>query len=447
MMTSMSRRRVLLLCGHFAGQSSGELVRIQSSVTAAAAAESREDTARTTKANSTREDEEFEAYVRRGEERALSLPNRGPLEFEKDGRLAKHIVQAYENFGFYVFQGAIGPEELSDLRKEYEEIIDKAPVLQEGDSGSGDKRTGLDRHGATDLETQLISDGTVGGPIFIFGPPLGDPNGGTNHMNGRHPVKMRELEPAAGAPERVPMTLLAPMAYMDSALRLYGHPGLLRVAEAIHGEDFTGFRDVIWVKQPGLGPAVSWHQDGTTHPFDQQHNHGFNFMAQLYGSDGRNGLWVLPGTQLPLPQEQWTMPAGRADIKAMVRENGGSDRLEGAVPMVTEPGDVVVCNRQCVHGSFPNASEKLRVSIVFGFHPKRQVLGARGEGRKEPYDEARIARRARVIALGIEARKQQYPTEEPYAYKPAQGLEVSWDDQGQRDEIRKKYNEKSDLGI
>ena len=33
-------------------------------------------------------------------------------------------------------------------------------------------------------------------------------------------------------------------------------------------------------------------------------------------------------------------------VKAMVRENGGSDRLEGAVPMVTEPGDVVVCNRR-----------------------------------------------------------------------------------------------------
>jgi hypothetical protein len=45
--------------------------------------------------------------------------------------------------------------------------------------------------------------------------------------------------------------------------------------------------------------AVSWHQDGTTHwesdDFDQD-IHGFNFMAQVYGSTAVNGVWVLPGS-------------------------------------------------------------------------------------------------------------------------------------------------------
>ena len=40
-------------------------------------------------------------------------------------------------------------------------------------------------------------------------------------------------------------------------------------------------------------------------------------------------------------------------IKKLVAESG-SERLEGAVPIVCNPGDAVICNRQLLHGSFPN---------------------------------------------------------------------------------------------
>ena len=49
---------------------------------------------------------------------------------------------------------------------------------------------------------------------------------------------------------------------MDSGLRLYGHPDLLAVAASINGDDFVPYNDAIFVKQPGLGGSVSWHQDG-----------------------------------------------------------------------------------------------------------------------------------------------------------------------------------------
>ena len=111
---------------------------------------------------------------------------------------------------------------------------------------------------------------------------------------------------------------------MESCLRLYGHPELLAVTEAVNGPDFTPFNDGAFIKDPGLGSAVAWHQDGTRlweHPAWNQETHGFNFMAQLDATDGGNALWVVPGTHR----------LGKLDIAAVVERNGGAERLHDAV--------------------------------------------------------------------------------------------------------------------
>ena len=59
---------------------------------------------------------------------------------------------------------------------------------------------------------------------------------------------------------------------------------MLRIAEAINGEDFVPFNEAIWVKHPRLGGSVAWHQDGFTHwdsPELDGDTHGFNFMASF----------------------------------------------------------------------------------------------------------------------------------------------------------------------
>ena len=60
---------------------------------------------------------------------------------------------------------------------------------------------------------------------------------------------------------------------------------------------------------------------------------------------------------------------GKIDIKKLVSETG-SERLEDAVPIVCNPGDVVICNRQILHGSFPNCGFEPRVTVNFGFHKR-----------------------------------------------------------------------------
>mgnify|MGYP002632229149 CR=1 FL=1 len=347
--------------------------------------------------------EQLHDYLADGATRALLLDNRGPIRFDKDGSLHADIVQAYSRTGFYVFTQVLDAAELVDLRDELEQVLARAPYT---------KKARTDRHG----QPAIGADLTI--PPFHLVKPLADPVGGTKHNGGRHQVPMVAPDAAADAPDYVVQVIFGTLHIMDSCLRLYGHPQLLKVAEQINGADFTPFNEAIFVKQPGLGASVAWHQDGTTHwdkPDFDEGTHGFNFMAQLYKSTAANGVWVVPGTHRQ----------GKVDIAELLSE-AGSEQIPGAVPLICEPGDTVICNRQLVHGSFANTSSERRASVGFGFHRRRSIIGARAKllnGEVVHYDEARVNERSRMIAIGIDARQQKYPEETPFKYQPLVGLE------------------------
>ena len=350
--------------------------------------------------------EAMTAYLCDGERRAMELGNRGPISFNADGSLRQNILDAYWRCGFYVFTEVLGADELQDLEDDVADMWSRVPASK-GDA--------LDRDGRPALGADCEA------PTVQWARPLSDPLGGTGKANGRHPAKMIEPVAPADAPEHVVQLILGSMQFSDACLRIYGHPDLLAVAAAVNGADFTPFNEAVWKKEPGLGPSVAWHQDGTTH-WDNadldQGTHGFNFMAQVYGSTAANGVWVVPGSH----------KQGKVDIASMVAE-AGSDRLPDAVPMVCDPGDVIMCNRQAVHGSFANTSDDIRVTINFGFHRRVSVLGVEGGGihnERVAYDDARIRERSRLIGLAIDARKQRFPEEEPYVYQPFVGFEENY---------------------
>ena len=86
----------------------------------------------------------------------------------------------------------------------------------------------------------------------------------------------------------------------------------------------------------------------------------------------------------------------------------------------------MICNRQAIHGSFANTCEDVRVTINFGFHRRKSVLGVVSGGVHNAvavYDEQRIRERSRVIMYAISARQQRFPDEKPYQYKPFAGQE------------------------
>ena len=337
-------------------------------------------------------------YREEGPRRALELDNRGPARFGPDGRLLPEIVESYIHHGFYIFEGVVSEEERADIERDVAHILDRAPMAPDSK---------LDCHGNPALGADCE------GATFRLVRPLSDPFGGTNKNHGRHQIKMAEPKAPAGAPEWVVQVLLGPLQYSEACLRYYAHPTLLAIAVSINGEDFAPFNESIWVKHPRLGGSVSWHQDGWTHwesPDLDWGTHGSNTMMQLYGCDAGNGLWVVPGSHR----------IGKIDITSMCDESG-SDRLPDAVPLVCAPGDVVVASRQAVHGSFANTSDNMRVTINAGFHRRASVLGVTGGGVHNPvslYDEEYIHHRSRLIAYGIDARRQRFSEETPFEYKP-----------------------------
>ncbi len=360
-------------------------------------------------------------YIREGERKARELDNRGPIKFNSDGSLDNRILDAYSRYSFYVFEDVVTDEELNDLQTELEHMLERAPYTRDAL---------VDARGRPALGSDFTH------PVFNFAKPLSDPVGGTSKNKGRHHVKMTEPEPPADAPEYVLYTISAPLQLMDSCLRLYGHPQLLSVAEQINGLDFAPFGEAIFIKQPGLGASVAWHQDGTTHwdkPDLDEGTHGFNFMFQFYGSSAGSGVWVLPGSH----------KGGRYNIKAMVEANNGSDRLPGAVPLVCEAGDVVMANRQTLHCSFANTSPDRRATFNFGFHRHASVLNVNTHFFEKPivYDEEYIHERARLIALAIDARQLRYPHESRYVYQPFIGEEDAYRwNEAARENILKDYH-------
>jgi len=361
-------------------------------------------------------------YGRRAESRAYAFGNRGPIRLGADGKLLPEIVTSYWMHGFYVFQGVVGPEELAELRADIDAVLSRAPVAPDAT---------VDREGRRVLDRGIIK------PPYRWARPLSDPVGGTDKNNGRHPAAMLQPEPGADAPAWTVELLDGNLHLSDACLRLYGHPGLLVVAASILGDDFVPYNEVAFVKEPGLGPSVAWHQDGTTHwdaaDWDQG-AHGFNFMTQLYASTAANCVWVLPGSH----------KHGKADIKQMVAESG-SDRIEGAVPMLCDAGDTIVTNRQLVHGSFANSSPDRRITLNEGFFPRQRVLNVttrRLTGKVETFDQARIDSRTRIIQIAIDARRQRFPQEKSYVYRPLAGREDEnrWNEQT-RATVLRNYNQ------
>jgi len=368
----------------------------------------------------------MEEYLRAGEARAFALGNRGPVRYGAEGKIHPDILEAYWRTGFYVFEGVYKADELKEIEADFQDVMARLPVRRDAT---------VDAQGRPAIGVGLQA------PCLFWSRPLADPFGGTELANGRHPVKMYEPKAAADAPDEVVYLILGSLQFSKACLRAYGHPDLLAIAAAVNGEDFVPFTDALFIKAPGLGASVAWHQDGVTHwnasNWDQG-SHGFNSMAQLYGCTAANGVWVVPGSH----------KLGKVDIKAWVKA-AGTERLPDAVPIICAPGDMAITNRQTVHGSFANTSKDWRVTLNAGFHRLGSVLGVEAGGlhnARAVYDWARIHERSRVIGLAIDARRRHFLGEKPFVYAPfAKAGEVyTWDAAAQA--AMRDYN-LLDLGI
>ncbi|MCY3820318.1 MAG: phytanoyl-CoA dioxygenase family protein [Gammaproteobacteria bacterium] len=214
----------------------------------------------------------WQAYRREGLKRAAWLGNRGPLRFDEDGILTQDILDAYRRTGFYVFTGVLSPEECRELEREFDRVLDNAPLVNDGEA---------DRHGR--------------------------PSRFSRHYSVEPPWSSNadEDSEAEGAPGIVRM-LSHPLMIMDSALRAYGHPDILKMIASVNGPDFVPFSESVFHKAAYEGFPTRWHQDGRTHwaedgtPLEQPDGsgktHGVNLSVSWSHCTPENGLWVIPGS-------------------------------------------------------------------------------------------------------------------------------------------------------
>ena len=108
--------------------------------------------------------ETMELYVEQGTSRSYALGNRGPIAFDSRGKLAAHVLEAYWETGFYVFEDLVDAAEIEQLRSEMNELLDRAPI----DNGAK-----VDGKGRAAFGQEFAR------PVYQLVKPLSDPWGGT----------------------------------------------------------------------------------------------------------------------------------------------------------------------------------------------------------------------------------------------------------------------------
>ena len=81
------------------------------------------------------------------------------------------------------------------------------------------------------------------------------------------------------------------------------------------------------------------------------------------------GIVEYDGLQVIPKSHQW----GQVDLKSMVETHGS--RLPDSIPVPVNAGDIIVHNRNLVHGSFTSHSADLRITVYFGYHHRQTVTG------------------------------------------------------------------------
>lgn len=122
------------------------------------------------------------------------------------------------------------------------------------------------------------------------------------------------------------------------------------------------------VKQASERSALGSHQD--LRFVDEEKFYSFNLWVATEPTNKKNGcLRFLKGshkyfdTIRPLPSYPWKY----RDVEKIIEEN--------FTDVSTEIGDCVVLNHACIHASYPNLSEQIRVAAILAMVPqKTQVV-------------------------------------------------------------------------
>ena len=197
-----------------------------------------------------------------------------------------------------------------------------------------------------------------------------------------------EHGPFATRPERSRAYL--PFTWVDEIMR---NERLVDMVDDLIGPDILCWNAIFWIKEPGAGSYVGWHQDATYWGLDNLELVTV-WVALSEASEEAGCMRVLPGSHRETLDHDETY-----DIDNLLTR--GQQILDvdvaDTVPMPLRPGQASFHNVATAHGSGPNRSADRRIGLSLHYMPThtRQTLAAwdsaafiRGEDRHHHFDHA-----------------------------------------------------------
>lgn len=138
---------------------------------------------------------------------------------------------------------------------------------------------------------------------------------------------------------------------------------LLDLIEALLGTaDLDCFLSQFIFKLPGaLGQP--WHQDSFYFPFDRGPQIGA-WLAVTEATIDNGPLWVLPGSHTEAVHD--VVPDRREHANSAYVEIVDHD-MDGAMPVLLQPGDLLLFHSHLMHRSTDNESDRRRAAMVYHY--------------------------------------------------------------------------------
>ncbi len=176
-----------------------------------------------------------------------------------------------------------------------------------------------------------------------------------------------EHGPFADRPERSRAYL--PFTWVDRIMR---HPRLVDMVEDLIGPDILCWNAIFWIKEPGAGSFVGWHQDVTYWGLD---NRDLVTVWVALSNAGENAgcMSVLPGSHNQTLNHDETYDADNLLTRGQhIRDIDP----ELTVPMPLRAGQASFHNVATAHGSGQNRSNDRRIGLSLHYMPThtRQTL-------------------------------------------------------------------------
>src|SRR5690606_11803468 len=145
-------------------------------------------------------------------------------------------------------------------------------------------------------------------------------------------------------------------------------PALLDLVAELLGEDVDCFLSQFIFKTPGAY-GQPWHQDALYFPFEPDRQLGV-WLAVSAATLDNGCLQVLPGSHTePVHAHQRDQrPGSNYGYLEIVDHD-----MSGAIPVLMEPGDVLLFHSHLMHCSTDNRTSAIRAAMVYHYSPAGTV--------------------------------------------------------------------------